>query len=278
MAASDLTNLSSVKGWLDPGGATLGGSSDAQLNALITSMSRAIYSKLQRPNILPMAYSETLNGNGASSLMLKSWPVVSFASLYVDGTLISPAPALPQQPFASYGMGWVLEAVDPAPPGRPQSLFMRGGGFRRGLQNIAVSYTAGYQVSETQTVPSGALTTQQPYGDWASDQGVVYASTGVALTVTTGTPAQGQYKVTSEGIYNFNSTDNGAAVIISYGFIPADLAQATIEWIALRFVSQKNIGVKSQGLAGQETITYDVSAVPQFVMTAIQPFKRIVMT
>lgn len=276
MAASDLTTFSAVNAWL--GGNQ--SASTAQISGLITSISRAIYSGLQRPNILPMSYTDTVNGTDfrAGRLLLKAWPVISFTSLYVDGALISPAPPLPMAPVGTYGIGWVLEAVDPSPPGRPQSLYMRGGGFWRGVQNVVASYSAGYQVSETQTIAGGTLTAIQPYGAWASDQGVVYATSGTALTKVASAPAQGQYSVTTAGVYTFNSADNGASVVMSYGYLPADLAQACIEWVALRFTSQKSIGVKSQSLGGQETISYDTGPIPQFVMAAIQPYKRVVMT
>lgn len=272
MPTSDLTTFSAVNAWL--GGS--GSSSDAQIEGLISSISRAIYAKLQRPNILPMAYTETRDGTGGDRLLLKAWPVISFASLYLDGALVAQAPALPAQPYASYGVGWVLESVDPAPPGRPQNLYLRHGRFHRAVQNVAVNYTAGYQVSETQTIESGTLTALQPYGAWATDQGVVYASSGAALTAVASSPAQGQYTI-DDGVYGFNSSDNASPVTLSYGYLPSDLAQACIEWVALRFKSQSFIGVRSQSLGGQETISYDIGPMPGFVMTAIQPYKRVAM-
>jgi hypothetical protein len=267
-AASDLTSLAAVKAWLGDTVTT----SDAQISGLITSVSRAIYSALQRTNILPATYSEVLNGTGRYDLVLKSFPVISISSLTMDGITVPVAPALPNWPATGYG--YVLETVDPIPPGRPANLYMRGRPFRRGLQNVSVSYVAGYQVSETQTIASGTLTALAPYGAWGTDQGVVYASTGVALTAVSGTPAQGQYKV-SAGAYTFNAADNAASVTLSYGFIPADLAQAAIEWTAARFKAQSYIGLKSKSLGGQETISYDTGAMPAFISAAIQPYKRV---
>jgi hypothetical protein len=265
MPASDLTNLASVKAWL---GLTTT-ANDPQISALVTSVSRAIYSALQRPNILPTAYSEVLNGNDSDQLALRNWPVISVSSVVMGLTAIQASTA-----YGAYG--WALEDVDPSPPSRPSLLYFRRGRFWRAPQNVAISYVAGYQVAETQTVAGAALTAQQPYGAWASDRGVVYASTGVALSAVAASPAQGQYAVNaSTGGYVFNTADNGQSVTLSYGFIPADLAQAAIEWAAFRFSAQSRIGVRSKSIGGQETVSFDTGSMPDFVKATIQPYKRV---
>lgn len=273
MAASDLVPLASVKAWL--GIST--GASDVILAALITSVSRAIYGAMQRPNIFPVPCSESLNGLGADRITLKSWPVISFVSLYIDGTLIAPAPPLPQAPVANYGFGWVLESVNSSPPGRPASLYLRGGRFWKGVQNVVASYTAGYQVAETQTIAAAALTALAPFGAWATDQGVTYAADGASLAEVASAPTVGQYTVTAAGAYGFNAADNGAAVILSYGYVPADLAQAAMEWVGQRFKAGQNIGFRSKSIGGQETIAIDTSAMPSSVAAMIQPYKRVAL-
>ena len=265
MAASDLTTTSAVKAWLGD----VSTANDAAYSALATAVSRAIYSKLQRPQILPANYTEVFDGRGASRLVLKNWPVISVSSVTADT-----APIVASPNALSYG--WALEMVDPTPPSRPQSLYMRQDVFSRGVQNIAVTYAAGYQVVETQTVTAAAATASAPYGAWASNAGVTYAATGVALSLVASAPAQGQYTVNA-GAYGFNAADNGAAVVLTYGFVPADLAQAATEWAAGRFKSQSYIGMRSKSLGGQETVSYDTGAMPAFVDAAIQPFKRVTM-
>jgi hypothetical protein len=269
MAASDLTTLANVKAWLPSP------PSDAVLSALISACSRAIYSLIQRPSILPATYTEGLNGNGSDRVQLKNWPVISISSLVMDGIAVQQAPPLPASPVASYGYGWVLETIDPSPPGRQANLYLRGGRFSRfNVQNIIVSYLAGYQTTETQTVAGGALTALAPYGAWASDQGVTYATTGAALTKVASAPAVGQYSV-SAGAYTFNAADNGAAVTLSYGFIPYDLSQACMEWVAQRAKARDNIGYRSKSLGGQETVTFDTSAAPDSVKMMLQPYRRV---
>ena len=264
MAVSDLATLAAVKAWL--GNSTT--SSDAALGALISSVSRAILSLLQRPSILPTAYSETLDGNGGSRLLLRNYPVVSISAVTLGTMSVQAAPSVD-------GYGYALENVDPTPPGRQASLYFRRGHFWRGAQNVAVSYVAGYQVTEALTVAAGAAHASAPYGAWASDRGVTYAATGASLSAVTGAPAAGQYSVIA-GVYAFNAADNGAPVAISYGFIPADLTQACVEWAAFRFKAKDNIGFRSKAIGGQETVAFDTSTAPSVVLDIVQPFRRVV--
>jgi hypothetical protein len=55
------------------------------------------------------------------------------------------------------------------------------------------------------------------HSTFASDQGVVYASTGLPLKAVATSPSIGQYTV-SAGVYTFSSADAGAAVLISYNY------------------------------------------------------------
>jgi hypothetical protein len=141
-----------------------------------------------------------------------------------------------------------------------------------------VTYQAGYAVqSEPQTVPSTApfsLSADATYGPWTTDLGVTYAATGAALTPTVGTPSQGQYSVNS-GVYSYSIADAGAALFVSYGFIPQDISQAALELSAERFRASDRIGLRSKSLGGQETISYDVSGISASVLALLQPYKRV---
>jgi len=52
---------------------------------------------------------------------------------------------------------------------------------------------------------------------FVSDQGVIYAATGLPMKAVASSPAMGQYSV-SAGVYTFSSADAGAAVLISYTY------------------------------------------------------------
>lgn len=265
MAQGDLTTLADVKAWLGRSDAN----SDTALSALITRASRQIASYLARPLILPHAASE--RGRGASRILLGDWPVLSIASVTVDGEAIAQAGA--RTP------GWSLEPWNGAPPGRPQILSLRSfGDALTGGRRLDIAYRAGYAVlDEPQTIAGGALTAAAPYGAWGTDEGVAYAD-GVPLSAVASAPAQGQYAPgATAGTYLFNAADNGAAVLLSYGYVPADLADACIELVAERYKYAQRIGEKSHSLGGNETVSFDNTRLTPLVVSLLQPYRRVVV-
>ena len=269
----DLVDLADLKAWLDlasPDG-------DALLGRLITQVSRATLGFLDRANILPQQIVETRDGRNDTEIVLRQWPATALTSLVVDGVTIAPAPPLvaggPRQ------SGYVLEAAEAAPPGHMQRLALRGRFFTAGVQNVIVTYTAGYQVAaEAAVVPSAApyeILAQEPYGDWASDAGVVYAS-GTPLVAVAANPTAGQY-IVSAGAYTFSAADAGASVALAYGYVPADLCFAAMDWIAELYNYRTRIGQQSKSLGGQETTSFIVKNVPDFVAGALQPYRRVIL-
>lgn len=70
---------------------------------------------------------------------------------------------------------------------------------------------------ESDTVASGAVTVANS-ATFAEDYGVFYATSGAQLSPVTSSPAQGQYSVSTSGVYSFNTADNGSAVLIYYSY------------------------------------------------------------
>jgi hypothetical protein len=265
---SDLCTLADVKAWL---GNTATSLSDAQISGLITSVSRVLLTYINRPYILPYGRTEYRDGTGNAKLMLRDWPVSSIQSLTVDGVVVPPCPS---PPFAA---GYMLEPSDDFPPGAMQQLVLQTQTFGRGLNNVAIVYTAGYQVTgEAWTVPPTPfqVTVGAPFGNWATDQGVTYA-TGAALTKVASGPTVGQYAV-ALGLYTFAAADAGAAVKISYGYVPADLKQACIQAVGDIFNYRNRIGIQSKTLAGQETITYSLKDLSDTVKLMLSQYMRVV--
>ncbi|MGH6936360.1 MAG: phage head-tail connector protein, partial [Methylocella sp.] len=250
---------------------------DVLLARLITQISRAIFNAIDRPAILPSAYTETYDGGNDISIVLRQWPVTGVSSCIVDGVAIPPSP--PLIAGASTQSGYVLDNSDAAPPGAAQRLSLRGFLFTCGVQNVTISYSAGYQITNESAViptsPPHSVTAKAPYGDWASDGGVTYAN-GVSLTAVTGNPAAGQYAVVS-GVYSFAQADAGSTVLLTYGYVPADLASCCMDWAAERYAYRSRIGQHSKSLGGQETMTFIVKDIPDFVVSALSPYRRVVM-
>ncbi len=271
MSPYDLTTLSALKAWLGLPSAT--GPNDATLAALVTAASRAVCAALSRPGLLPQTYTETLDLE-TRRVYLRQWPVLQVNSVLWRGNVV-PAD---QSADLEASLGYALQPGDSAPPGRPQAIDLFGDCYRSGRQSLVVSYSAGYAVQdEAQTVPASAplqLTAFAPYGPWASDLGVVYAATGIALSPVAIAPGAGQYSV-SGGVYAFSAADAGQAVALSYGYVPQDIAQAALELAAERFRAAERIGLRSKSVGGQETIAYDTSALSAPILALLQPYRRV---
>jgi hypothetical protein len=276
MAASDLAVLADVKAWLS-GSSGIGSTDDTLLARLITDVSGAIAAYLGRASLTPRAFTERLDGNGKARIYLRHYPVLQMSSLAIDNVAV-PAVPLPAA-GAPFGKGYLLEAWDGLPPGRPLALDLFHMLFRQGRQNVAVAYNAGYAVEgESAAVPAApgpyTVTVAAPFGPWANDAGVSYSNDTV-LTAVAGTPAGGQYNV-SAGVYTFAAADAGANVLISYGFIPASINNACIEWVAERYRYRTRIGQSAQTVSGQMTAAYSLKDMPDFVRAALDPYRAVV--
>jgi hypothetical protein len=276
MAASDLAAIADVKAWLS-GSSGIGSTDDALIGRLITDVSGAITAYLGRPSLTPRAYSERLDGNGKTRLMLRHYPVLQLTSLVIDNVAMPAAP-IPAA-GATFAKGYLLEPWDGQPPGRPQALDLFHAHYCRGRQNIVVGYSAGYAVeSENATVPAapGPYTAAAavPFGPWAGDQGVTYYN-GTALVAVAGAPGAGQYNV-SAGVYTFAAADAGAAVLLSYGFVPAAINNACIEWVAERYRYRTRVGQSAQTVQGQQTASYSLKDMPDFVRASLDPYRAVV--
>lgn len=273
LAAGDLTTLATVKAY-----AGAQAPSDAVLSGLISRVSMMIRSDLNRQFLLPRDYTLVFNGTGTRQLVLPDWPVLALSSLYIGGASITQAQ---DNSIYSDAYGYRFLDWDGIPPGNPLVLELSGGAYYYpGQQNVAVAYRAGYQVTgEVATIPAApgpyTVASLAPYGSWASDEGVTYTN-GVALTaILSGTPLAGQYLppapdlATPRTVYTFNAADAGLGVLLTYGFVPADIEQVALELIMERGLYRNRVGVRSQMLASQETIVYDTSGFTSFIRRAL---------
>lgn len=270
--AMDLVSLSQAEAWIGAAAAN----QTALVASLITDVSRQILTSLNRPAILPASYSETLDGTGQSRLILRNYPVLSVSTLIVDNVAVTqrtPPSTIGVTPSVS-AVGYLLQPWAGAPPGRPQAIDLFGAAFSTGRQNVYVTYSAGYQISAEAQAAAASVTAAQPYGAWATDQGVVYAATGAALTKVSGAPAAGQYSV-SAGVYAFAAADAGNGVLVSYGFVPYDLSRAAAMWVSDLISYQGRVGYQSKSVGGHETVSFILESIPTRVATMIRPYRNI---
>lgn len=126
MAAGDLTTLGDVKAWLSLPLTTT--ADDALLARLITAASAFLAAWLNR-QILTASYTQTFNGNGKTALLLPQYPITAVQSLTIDSQTIPPlAPG-------QSGAGFTVDVT---------TLYLSGTAFNRGIQNVTVTWTAGY--------------------------------------------------------------------------------------------------------------------------------------
>jgi uncharacterized phiE125 gp8 family phage protein len=100
---------------------------DAVLETLIGNVSAAIESYCNR-TFASASYTDRRNGNGGYRLFLANGPVTAVASVTIDGQNV-PAAA------GDLSSGYVFDEG---------TLYLRGYCFNRGVQNVVVTYTAGY--------------------------------------------------------------------------------------------------------------------------------------
>ena len=81
--------------------------------------------------------------------------------------------------------------------------------------------TSGSQIN-TQVAEAGAIAsstyTAANGSTFLTDLGVYYASTGKAFAKVASAPTVGQYSVNSSGVYTFNTSDTGSAILVSYTY------------------------------------------------------------
>jgi hypothetical protein len=68
----------------------------------------------------------------------------------------------------------------------------------------------------------------------------------------------------------------GKVVAITYHYVPADLANAALDWIRDRMAYAERVGLQSKSLGGQETVSYRITAVPDCALAALQPYRAVV--
>lgn len=156
-----------------------------------------------------------------------------------------------------------------------------------------------------QTDTTGAAIPATPYkitvtppnsGTFVADMGVISA-TGYPMTCVTGTPATGQYAVTTGGVYTFAAADTGKTVFINYEYTVASanaaLAQTqNVMNLPMGYAPQfkADLCISYQGklttFSIQQAVTTKMSigfknedfAIPEFDFQAMDPGNGKIMT
>lgn len=126
-APDDLCTLADLKAWLP----NQGNNDDVTLQNLISNASLQVLQYLDRQHILASvlgSLTETYDGNNSDRLLPRQFPLIAVTSVSVDNVPI-------QQATSPVAAGFLWDS---------RRILLRGYRFCRGLQNVQVSYTAGY--------------------------------------------------------------------------------------------------------------------------------------
>jgi hypothetical protein len=126
-APDDLCTVAELKSWLP----NQGNNDDVTLQSLITNASLQVLQYIDRPHILSSvlgSLTENYDGNGSDRLLPRNFPITAVSSVSIDGVNIQAATTP-----TTAGYLW---------DGR--RILLRGFRFCRGVQNIQLSYSAGY--------------------------------------------------------------------------------------------------------------------------------------
>lgn len=303
----DLTTVQAVKDWL---AATQQGvtSDNDNIQSCITSASAYWLWRTGRGNsdgsipsassfVQPITLSEVYDGEGGDRLFLRITPIQSVASVKVFNVAI---PASPDGVSAGFVIDGGRKAI--AIVGQHNNFFFGRngpfgvfqnsfggmsptfGGFRfvQGVQNIFVTYTAGFPsraiVNELQTIPLKAPFTISVFNvPWLSDSGVNFFVGGSALAPVLIAPSTGQYFVQGAGVYLFSSADAGKQVLLSYqaSGVPPDVQDKCRVQVATNYRRKSWIDQKSQAMAqGAGTVSFRDWELPPDVVSTMNNYTR----
>lgn len=134
--STDLCTVADVTAFI---GQTVSTAANTELQALVSAASLYITSTCSVDNFNSASYTEDYSGNDSHRLYLRNWPISAVASLTVNGVAISPSTAWNQAGFVFDRTGILLRGATRTFPGIPP------GRFPRGIKNITVVYTAGFE-------------------------------------------------------------------------------------------------------------------------------------
>ena len=266
--------------------------SNGWLQRLVTAASKTATIYCGRSFFVVPRIGALYDGTGTPILVLRDWPIISISNLqiqgytgWIGGAWFGAQPIFPVQPFV----------IPPSVNGQPGYVFESGAGtirlvggytFCRGERNVSVSYLSGFTETfpENQTIVPNAAATGYTVAlnngaTFVADFGVVYAagaSAGTALQLVSGVPpAEGQYTVSSTGVYGFNSADDGQLVTITYQFgqPPYDVQDAVCEIAAVDYRRTQHLDQDSQNM-GESTVSFSRLAIPRLAEMRLEQYKN----
>jgi hypothetical protein len=302
--AIDLTTTQRILNWLTmgQGGASVSAIEQQVVQDCITAASAYwIWTLGLSPNlgVAPVAsplnsilsYTETYDGSGSDRMFTRIRPIVTVASVTVDGIPIPASTGVPVPGYVIDNTGKSISILSGfGGPGAGQQLrvgfgFLRGGNtwnFRAAKQNVVISYTAGFApqsiANELQTIPaSSPYTITVNVQPWFTDLGVKYFVGGTPLTAVLTAPTTGQYNLQPGGQYLFAAADAGKQVQISYTAtgVPYDIEMAVRQMVSVNYKRRSWIDQRAQQMGqGAGSIQFRDWEFPPEVRSVMEQYRR----
>lgn len=270
MLAGTLTNLDTVKGWLSISVEDV--DSDRLLMSLIKGASEFALNYMNRNTFGRTEYNNQLvDGYGNPFIVLREYPVIEVTALSISSTVFHKAAGIP--PTNGY---WLDDVIQNA----PQKLTILGTGyvFPRQRSSVLVSYVAGYFTKdEPHRIPADEPFVVNTCQFWYEDFEVVLDDGDrTPFILVKGEPGSMQYSIDpNSGVYTFNEAQANNAILISYSYVPADIAQAVTEIVGERFKAKDRIGYNSKSLGGQETVSFNNQSMSSYTRELLNPYRRV---
>lgn len=212
------TTLTAVKQFLS----LTSSGDDATITRLILSASGFVRGWISR-DIELKDYEDSFSGWGSARRSMPNYPIYSVSSVLIDDQSI---PVKTTQK----GLGFTFSH---------NQIILNGYTFKEGIDNITIAYKAGFVTDESFVVPASGIVTVSQL--WTKNVQVVGASLH-------------PYTV-DNGVYTFNVLDAAQVVSITYGYIPPEIEQATIDIVARKFRERTRVGEQSKRI-GAEIIRF----------------------
>lgn len=224
--------------------------------------------------------SETYDGSGSDKQFTRNAPIRALRSVTINNLAQAISTGFQNAGCFIGGGGKYVAIRNGSGSGFVFNFRGPSGLFTKGLQNVVISYDAGYPpltaVNEIATITAQTIALEN--SPWTADGGIKYYPSLVPLVGVANSPGVGQYAV-SNGLYVFNSADNARQVAVTYNYnsAPEDLAYAATQAVAINLRRRQFIDLASKSLSaggGSGTTSFRNWALPPEVERTLLLYTR----
>jgi hypothetical protein len=300
----NLCALQDVKSWLTMGASPT--SDDTLITNLVGAVSLDFLNEIKRPDFYPAQnYNEVREGDGGDLMVLRHWPVNSILNVSLISNASPPAMtgSSIQQASESYTLGTGSPPLGSSVAVSNAASFMHDGpdGAESSLKAV-VNVSTGLPLAFVSqgTLQAGQYSVNPSTGVYAFSAADAAAQIQVTITYTwfdvgdllpipestndvqpgwwidSDVDPERRYELYLDGkVYVFiDQAEYSISYNAGYATVPADAAQAVIEWTAERYKGRQWIGQTSKHMVTGESVSTPESEIPASVKRVIERYRR----